>query len=179
MKTSDSAESRYRGSPLSVLRVMEGSDRLQPKPKGPFPEPESYERLSCGPNPERPGLVVMGTFMEPVPVTGFAANFSPIPRMAPPLFGRFIAGGETAKLLSCWLVVSFCAFLWLMGNTITFHDIGFGVLNKMHSTTIYNYRCQWSGNEIEKHFFSMLIILKDETRQYSFFVIIDLDSNFS
>src|SRR4051794_12945375 len=32
--------------------------------------------------------------MDPVPVTGLAANFSPIPRMAPPPFGRLMAGGE-------------------------------------------------------------------------------------
>ena len=41
MKTSDSSASRYWGSPLSVLRVMEGSERLQPKPNGPLPAPES------------------------------------------------------------------------------------------------------------------------------------------
>jgi hypothetical protein len=29
------------GKPLSVLRLMEGSERLQPKPKGPLPAPES------------------------------------------------------------------------------------------------------------------------------------------
>ena len=31
--------------------------------------------------------------MEPVPVTGLAANFSPIPRMAPPPLGIEMAGG--------------------------------------------------------------------------------------
>src|SRR5260370_21310187 len=36
----------------------------------------------------------MGTVIEPVPVTGFAANFSPIPWMAPPPFGRDNAGGD-------------------------------------------------------------------------------------
>jgi hypothetical protein len=34
----------------------------------------------------------MGTDIEPVPVTGFAANFSPMPRMAPPPFGIVMAG---------------------------------------------------------------------------------------
>ena len=34
----------------------------------------------------------MGTDIEPVPVTGLAANFSPMPRMAPPPLGRLIDG---------------------------------------------------------------------------------------
>ena len=34
----------------------------------------------------------MGTFIDPMPVTGLAANFSPIPRIAPPPFGRLSAG---------------------------------------------------------------------------------------
>src|SRR6266699_1328057 len=93
IKTSDSLASRYWGKPLSVLRVMAGSERLHPKPNGPLPAPESYESESCGPKPDRPGLVEMGTLIDPVPVTGFAANFSPMPRMAPPPFGRLIDGG--------------------------------------------------------------------------------------
>src|SRR5437773_10489692 len=71
---------------------MDGSERLQPKPNGPLPAPESYESENCGPKPERPGLVAIGTVIEPVPVTGFAANFSPIPRIAPPPLGSEIAG---------------------------------------------------------------------------------------
>src|SRR4249920_4210989 len=73
---------------------MDGSERLQPKPNGPLPAPESYESDSCGPKPERPGLVAIGTDIEPVPVTGFAANFSPIPRIAPPPLGKNRAGGD-------------------------------------------------------------------------------------
>src|SRR5262245_41606380 len=42
----------------------------------------------------------MGTDMEPVPVTGLAANFSPIPRIAPPPLGNEIAGGATPACLS-------------------------------------------------------------------------------
>ena len=38
--------------------------------------------------PDRPGLVAIGTDMEPVPITGFAANFSPMPRIAAPLWSR-------------------------------------------------------------------------------------------
>src|SRR5690349_11315714 len=97
MNSSESAASRYSGRPLSVLRVIDGRDRLQPKPNAPLPAPESYERESCGPNPDRPGLVAIGTDIEPVPVTGFAANFSPIPRMAPPPLGSVIPGGVTAN----------------------------------------------------------------------------------
>jgi hypothetical protein len=37
----------------------------------------------------------MGIVIEPVPVTGLAANFSPIPRIAPPPLGRETAGGLT------------------------------------------------------------------------------------
>src|SRR5690349_14776734 len=69
--------------------------RLQPKPKGPFPAPESYERLSWGPKPARPGPVAMGTLNEPVPVAGLAANFSPMPRIAPPPLGRDNEGALT------------------------------------------------------------------------------------
>jgi hypothetical protein len=86
--------SKYLGNPLSVLRVISGSDKLQPNPKDPFPEPESYESVSCGLKPERSGLVTMGTVIEPVPVTGLAANFSPIPQIAPPPLGKEITGAE-------------------------------------------------------------------------------------
>ena len=46
---------------MSVLRRILGSDNDHPKPKGPFPEPESYDKESCGPKPERPGLTASGT----------------------------------------------------------------------------------------------------------------------
>jgi hypothetical protein len=42
----------------------------------------------------------IGTDIEAVPVTGLAANFSPMPRIAPPPFGREIVGAATAKLLA-------------------------------------------------------------------------------
>ena len=35
-----------------------------------------------------------------MPVTGLAANFSPMPRIAPPPFGTEIVGAETAKFPS-------------------------------------------------------------------------------
>src|SRR3954447_4891594 len=95
MKTSDSVASSYRGNPLSVLRAIEESESVHPKPNGPLPAPESYASASCGPNPDRPGVVAIGTDIDPVPVTGLAANFSPIPRMAPPPVGGAIDGGLT------------------------------------------------------------------------------------
>src|SRR6266498_4633592 len=79
IKTSDSSASSYLGKPLSVWRVMQGREMLQPKPNGPFAAPESYESESCGPEPDRLGLVAMGIVIDPVPVTGSAANFSPMP----------------------------------------------------------------------------------------------------
>src|SRR6266567_535012 len=82
---------------------MVGKERVHPKPKGPLPEPESYESDNCGPKPERPGLVAIGTLIDPVPVTGLAANFSPMPRMAPPPFGRLIVGEAGAEFSSAAL----------------------------------------------------------------------------
>src|SRR5437762_14188659 len=76
---------------------MAGSERCQPTPKGPLPPPESYESESCGPRPERPGLVAIGTVTEPVPETGFALNFSLMPRIAPPTFGSEIDGTGAAE----------------------------------------------------------------------------------
>src|SRR5258708_34762212 len=76
---------------------MEGRSRLHPNPNGLWPERELYERGSFGPKPERPGLVYIGTLIDPVPVTGLAPNFSPIPRIAPPPFGRDSCGPLIAK----------------------------------------------------------------------------------
>ncbi|OEU61971.1 MAG: hypothetical protein BBJ57_05765 [Desulfobacterales bacterium PC51MH44] len=76
----------------AAAAIVDGSEGLQPKPKGPLLEPESYERESCGPKPERPGDVTIGTLRDPVPVTGLAANFSPMPRIAPPPFGSDMEG---------------------------------------------------------------------------------------
>ena len=80
---------------------MAGSERFQPMPKGPFPAPESYDNASWGPNPDRPGLIASGTVMEPVPVTGLAANFSPMPRMAPPPLDSDKLGALTAVGWPC------------------------------------------------------------------------------
>jgi hypothetical protein len=70
----------------------DGIDRCHPSPNGPFPGPELYERDSLGKKSERPGDENMGTVGEPVPVTGLTENFSPMPRIAPPPFGRLIVG---------------------------------------------------------------------------------------
>src|SRR6266849_5224849 len=40
---------------------------------------------------------MIGIVIDPVPVTGFAENFSPIPRIAPPPFGRPTWGALTAN----------------------------------------------------------------------------------
>ena len=40
----------------------------------------------------------MGTERDPVPVTGLAANFSPIPRIAPPPLGSDIGGKPVSWL---------------------------------------------------------------------------------
>jgi hypothetical protein len=37
---------------------------------GPVPEPESYNNLKRGPNPERPGEAAIGALIDSVPVTG-------------------------------------------------------------------------------------------------------------
>src|ERR1044072_4628325 len=95
----NTSDSSYCGNPLSVLRVIAGEEICQPNPNGPLPAPESYASDSCGPNLERPGLVAIGTVMEPVPVTGLAANFSPMPRMAPPPLGKLITGSGPAPLV--------------------------------------------------------------------------------
>jgi hypothetical protein len=95
MKTSDSRPRQ----PLSVLRVMDGSDSDQPNPNGPFPDPESLESANCGLKPERPGLTKMGTVNDPVPVTALAANFSPMPRITPQPFGSDRVGHDTASRL--------------------------------------------------------------------------------
>lgn len=41
--------------------------------------------------------------MEPVPVTGLAANFSPMPRIVPPPFGREMDGAACICSVSDWL----------------------------------------------------------------------------
>jgi len=83
---------------LLGLRVIDGSDRLQPKANGPLPEPASYDSDRSGPKPDRPTLVTIGTDIEPVPLTGLAENFSPMPRIAPPPFGNETVGGVAVNL---------------------------------------------------------------------------------
>jgi hypothetical protein len=99
MKTSDSLASWYCGKRLSVLRAIAGTESDQPKTKGPWTEPKSEASESWG-KLERPGLVAIGTDTEAVPVTGLAANFSLMPRIAPPPLGSEAVGAETAKLLA-------------------------------------------------------------------------------
>ena len=54
---------------------------------------------SSGPKLDLPGLSGRGTVSDPVPVTGLALNFSPMPRMAPPPLGSAMDGGAEADLL--------------------------------------------------------------------------------
>ena len=107
MNVSDSCKSSYCGRPLSVLRVMAETESCQPSPNGPLPEPESYASDSFGPKPERPGEVMIGTIIEPVPVTGLAANFSPMPRMAPPPLGSASCSGALVSNRSWPLELDF------------------------------------------------------------------------
>src|SRR5687767_10643732 len=93
--------SRYVGIPMSVLRLIAATDSCQPRPKGPLPDPESYDSESCGPNPPRPGDVATGTDIVAVPVTGLVENFSPMPRIAPPPFGSDTVGAETKNAWVC------------------------------------------------------------------------------
>jgi hypothetical protein len=61
IETGDSLASRSWGSPVSVFRVMEASERLQPMPRGPFPTVESYVSANRGPNRDRSGDVRIGS----------------------------------------------------------------------------------------------------------------------
>ena len=64
--------------------------------EGPLPVPKSSLGLSCGPKQLRCGLVAIVTVIEPVPVTGLAANVSPRPRIALPRRPRPRQGGHAA-----------------------------------------------------------------------------------
>jgi hypothetical protein len=55
-------------------------------------------KAGCGPKPDQPGLVANGTISDLVSVTGFAAKFSPIPRIERSPFGSEI-GGNVADLV--------------------------------------------------------------------------------
>ena len=90
--------SMYLGIPLSVFRRIDDVESDQPIPKGPFPEPESYDKLSCTPLPFLPGLVTTGTSKLAVPVAGLTENFSPMPRIDPPALGRETDGKENGEL---------------------------------------------------------------------------------
>jgi hypothetical protein len=74
--------------------VILAVERLHPNPNGPFPLPESYERERFGEKSARLGLVAIVKDTDAVPVEGLTSNFSPIPPMDPPPFGREIEGIE-------------------------------------------------------------------------------------
>jgi len=64
-------------------------------PKTPFPEPESYAKSKAGEAP-RAGETGRGMENEAVPLTAFTENFSSMPFMAPPPFGRVMEGDSIA-----------------------------------------------------------------------------------
>src|SRR5215213_8343566 len=103
---------------------MKGSDRFHPRPNGPLPAAELYESETCGPKPPRLGLVAIGTDKEPVPVTGLAANFSPIPLIAPPPFGNEIVGGSV-RLVAPRVSNGLASFSLLMGGFSLLGNIDF------------------------------------------------------
>jgi hypothetical protein len=47
--------------------------------------------------PPLPGLVEIGIDTAAVPVAGFTSNFSPMPPIDPPPFGREMDGAESGK----------------------------------------------------------------------------------
>src|SRR5215472_7906755 len=113
--------SRYSGSRFEVLRLILGTALFQPKPRTPFPPPESYASDNCGPKPDRPALAPIGTENDAVPVTGLVSNFSPIPLIAPPPLGTAIASTKgdlllEASLCGCVLLgfPSSFSYIWML-----------------------------------------------------------------
>src|SRR5271170_7921896 len=100
MNTSPLAASSYSGRPFEVLRVICGNETLQPRPKGPFPAPELYARLSFGPKPLRPGDTNTPSVNDAVPVARFTASFSSMPLIAPPPLGSETEGRTTGGFCS-------------------------------------------------------------------------------
>jgi hypothetical protein len=72
----------------------------------------------------------MGTVIEPVPVTGLAANFSPIPRMAPPPLGSEMEGAFEASLSSVTSLVTGSLVGFICINS---HQIGLDQVGRMPS----------------------------------------------
>lgn len=70
---------------------MDDNPKDHPKPKMPFPPAELYDNESEGENP-RAGEKGSGMEKDEVPLTAFTENFSSIPLIAPPPFGRVIEG---------------------------------------------------------------------------------------
>ena len=90
---------RYRGSPFSVFRVIAGSRRLQPSPNGPLPDAGVVREGELRTEPGAPGRREIGTLIDPLPVTGFAPNFSPIPRIA--ALGQADLGSRDPEIVLC------------------------------------------------------------------------------
>jgi hypothetical protein len=56
-----------------------------------------YESEICGPKSDRDGVETNGTVIDPVPVTEFTENFSPMARIAPPPLGSEIGGVDSSR----------------------------------------------------------------------------------
>lgn len=68
-----------------VFRCTDARPTFQPRPNGPFPEPESYERFISGERPPaRVGDSWIGNDRDMVPFAGFTAKLSLMGRKAPP-----------------------------------------------------------------------------------------------
>src|SRR5258708_39602382 len=94
-KVSESISSQYWGRPLSVFLFIEANPRLQPKPKIPFPAPELYDIFKEG-EAARERENGRGIENEAVPLIGFTENFSSMPFIAPPPFGKEMKGTSMA-----------------------------------------------------------------------------------
>ena len=88
----NTSSSVYRGMPRSVRRRTLTRLRVQPRPTIPFPDPESYVRLSAGCRSARDGVTGRGSERDSVPLAGLTRNCSSIPATAPPPLGSVSAG---------------------------------------------------------------------------------------
>ena len=71
---------------------MEGKSSPQPIPSKLLPAPELYDTDRVGVKPLRLGERGIGMLKAAVPLLGLTWNFSSMPLMAPPPFGREIWG---------------------------------------------------------------------------------------
>src|SRR6266568_4988321 len=83
----------------------------------------------------------MGMLREPVPVTGFAENFSPIPLIAPPPLGSERDGTEMLLFsggVSLFSLCTFCVFNICIAATYYDHSRVYSVSTGTFSTRLTN-----------------------------------------